>query len=248
MTLAALFRQSLAGFAWRSLREWDFEHRVLPRLTDFELHGVTLDLRGVSSRMKSHIVSGRYESAETELCRIFMRGDEILELGAAIGFVGLYCLRTLGAARVVCVEPNPVTATMLRANYRLNGFEPVVVDAALAPGPGVVKMEVSTDFWTDALAGIGRTPSTAAIAVRGLSFDGILAEAGGGFTAMLVDVEGAEQYIDWSAVPESVQRVVLELHPEGTGTAAAYEVLRRALERGFVVAAVQGTSFALRRA
>ena len=143
-------RNSLCGYLWRQWKQFRFEHYTLSQTTTHSLEGVCLSLQGLSPRLKRAIIDGTYEQAEVEIAKQLVgEGDQILELGGAIGFVGLFCLTALRAGRVVSVEPNPSTAAQLRKNYELNLRVPELFEAAVSTNDGTMELNVGEDFWED---------------------------------------------------------------------------------------------------
>ena len=80
----------------------------------WDYHGVSLDLSALPNGMKEVVISGNYERSEVMLLPGFIEPeDRILEIGSAIGFIGLYCRKIIGVKELVCVEPNPQTEKFL---------------------------------------------------------------------------------------------------------------------------------------
>jgi FkbM family methyltransferase len=235
------------AFVYRKLKERYYEKVTLPAATEAELAGIKFDIAGLPPQMKEVILKGFYEWPEVAICRDLIEpGECILELGGAIGFVGLFCLKNLQAAKVVSVEPNSGTIDRLRRNYKLNSLSANVIQAAIAAKDGTLHFNVSPYFWTDSISRDSKQ-SANTIEVQALSIQSILNKAGDGFTALILDVEGAEQWLDWRALPSSVTKIVLEIHPSILGLAEAYRVLQSALNCGFEVAAKHEQVFGLVR-
>lgn len=71
------------------------------------------------------------------LARFLKKGARVIDAGAGYGYFSLLAAELVGpSGRVVAIEPHPRSATLLRRNLALNGFEgrAEVVQAALA-GP-----------------------------------------------------------------------------------------------------------------
>jgi FkbM family methyltransferase len=223
-----------------------FRHTGLALFHEWELNGVRLDLTGIGPVMKQAIVLGQYERAETAACRAMIRpGDQILELGGAVGYVGLFCLTQCGASRVTSVEANPNTLTLLRNNYVLNARREEVIEAAVTADDGPVTFHLSADLWQDGLSARDTTQGT--VQVPGLSLPSVLARLSFQPTALFADIEGGETALDWSALPASVDRILIELHPRLSGPQAAFALLHRWMGQGFEVVFFQDDVFGLQR-
>lgn len=187
----------------------------LPAARRATLGGVRLSLKGMSPMMKNIILTGRYEREERRLCdRSLEREDVVLQLGSAIGFLGLYCLKTIGVKRVYEVEANPDTLEKLKVNYRKNGEVARVLHAAVAPENGNLELNVGGEFWENSLVSSG----SESISVPARTLSSILNEFGGpSISAVICDIEGAEEMLDFGELPDSVRTIIIELHPEIIG-------------------------------
>ncbi len=111
---------SYPSFIQNFLTRWHFKY-TLPAKKRATLHSVHLDISSLSPLMKNHILQDRYEFQERRLVQqCLTKDDVILELGGAIGFIGLFCRKVIGVKHHLTVEPNPNTLAMLRRNYALN--------------------------------------------------------------------------------------------------------------------------------
>jgi len=215
-----------------------------------ELHGVRLGLQNMSLRMKELLVRGKYEEAETRLCPVLLTPDDrVVEIGSAIGFLGLLAARSIGVQAWFSVEANPYTVGLLKANYALNGvvtFAPVLV-AALAPKDGPINLHVSEDFWTSSTCDADQESVRQSITVRGCRLSTILGEAPFVPSVLIVDVEGAETCLVSEVIPETVRKMIIEMHPSITGVTESFELLKHLLNQGFEVRGTFDTSYALAR-
>jgi FkbM family methyltransferase len=214
-------------FEWFVERWRDFVVRlrfkfVIPRVRCATIEGIKLDVSTLSPLMKNNIVVGRYEVQERKLAQRYLKEDDrVLELGGALGFIGLYCYKHLGIRTYATVEANPKTVELLKHNYALNGVPPRVIHAAAAREDGWLELDVGCDFWSNSV--VTRSDSATMVKVPALGLGSILAMLGFSPTALVVDIEGAEALLDYSMLPASVTRIIVELHPAIIGEA---EVLR----------------------
>ncbi|HEY0904785.1 MAG TPA: FkbM family methyltransferase [Marmoricola sp.] len=96
------------------------------------------DLR-VDARDSLALAKGWYEPEETAwYSQQVHRGEFVVEAGANIGFFSLMLARQVGPeGKVLCYEPDPELAAILRRNVEANGYTNVVVrQAAVADQPG----------------------------------------------------------------------------------------------------------------
>ncbi len=214
---------------------------VLPKVTEAEISGVKLDLSSFSPRLRNRILSG-YEQAEMHSCRELVRkDDQILELGGGIGFVGLFCQKTLGVKNYVTLEANPRTIEVLKRNYQLNGFTPNVLNFAISDRSGTIDLNVEGDFWEHNVesAALGHTMSIPAI-----TFTDLLSRIPIRPNTLIIDIEGAERFIDFRKIPEDIKKIIIEIHPVVIGQAAVQQVVGALCERGFRVVCEEGNTMA----
>lgn len=228
------------GFLQRVRAWWRFKF-VLPRLREVTLAGVRLDVSTLSPLMRNNLLEGRYEVQERQLASEHLKAsDTVLELGGAIGFVGLFCQTQLGITQYVSVEANPRTAELLKTNYALNGKTPTVWNVALAGEDGEVTLNIGDEFWENSLLETGPKSSSNTVTVPALSFASLLAKLPFPITTLIVDIEGAEQFIDFSVTPDSCKKILIELHPGFIGEAPIEHIRKTIAALGFCTVREEG--------
>lgn len=244
INLKFYYEHSLLGYFLRRAKEKWFIR--LPK--QFNLSGVELRLDCLPREMQKVVFSGVYECSEIKAIGGFLtKEDKVLEIGGAIGFVGLYCRKVAGVGELVSVEPNPTTISYLRRNYELNGLVPTVVEGALAATDGPVQFQTSDLFYGDSLAATRNQAGSKMITVEGVSFATLVRRVGLAFTTLIIDIEGGEQFLPVSQIPDHVTKVIIELHPEFIGAPAAFRVLGDLMRAGFDVQSQYSNVWALQR-
>lgn len=196
----------------------------------FCLEGIHLDAGLASEALIAVLGSGEYEAAERDLLKEMLTpGDSVLEIGSAIGF--LSCLAAkLGARPVACVEAQPSSLRLLRKNLRRNGVAARVIAAAWAPRTEPIRWRVAPHFTSSRIAAADEGSS---LTVRGLSLPDIIAEAGFAPVCLIVDIEGSEADFDFSEVPVSTTKLVIEVHSQMLGEPGVRRVLDNIARAGF---------------
>jgi FkbM family methyltransferase len=188
------------------------------------------------------------------LRKVLEPGDQVLELGASLGIVSSLILKLIGTAgRLVAVEANPQLAEPFRRQLSVNGFSCDLVNALCCPvWAGNVPANLANRAFqasANTLAGravAGNSPScspewkTAAAICDKLNFLP---------NVLVCDIEGAETA--WNepglTFPESLQKIIVELHPWINGPDVAGAILTAVTTAGFEVYAFSGSVFAFRR-
>jgi len=237
-----LFQRTLLFQFWQDFRtRWRFKF-TLPRVRTVTLESVRLDISNLSPLMKNNLLLGRYEVQERSLAAQFLtRDDAVLEIGGAIGFIGLFCQIRLGITRYTTVEANPNTFEMLKRNYALNGRLPAVWNLALAAEDGEVSLNVGNEFWENSL--VAGANGGRSVRVPGCRLASLVCALDYSPTALIIDVEGAEQFVDFRQMPGSVNKIIIELHPNCIGHAKTYQIVADLVNLGFRVEREEGGTF-----
>ena len=244
--LNALFRHTLVHHLWEEFQvRYRFKY-VFPKVSQTVQDGIVLDLSQMSLKVRNRILMGIYEAHEKRLCQEFLSpNDAVLEIGGAIGFIGLFCQKRLGIRHYTVVEANPNTLQILRRNYQLNGLEPNAWHLALGPADGTLDLQVGTDFWENSIfqqaapveaSDFVRVPSVCFVVLAGACWEKS--------NVLIVDVEGAEQFIDLDEIPSDVDKMIMEIHPHVLGSEKTYDLIAGLVQRGFRVAREEEGTFA----
>lgn len=217
-------------------RNWNIQHRhrqlVKKGIVEFE--GLKFDIRSTHEPVAEAAQAGLLEFEERRLARKFLTSsDRVLECGGNLGFVAITVRHELRIAHWVSLEPNPRTAKIYAANCQLNGIEPNLIEAAIANVDGSVHLNCSPVSGQDSLL-----PSASAgnlVEVQALTLSSILKRIPWEPTAMIIDIEGGEDFLLTCDVPYSVKTLIIELHPDLTGSKLAFRILARLLEQRFSV-------------
>jgi FkbM family methyltransferase len=225
------------SFIQNFLTRWHFKY-TLPAKKRATLHSVHLDISSLSPLMKNNILQDRYEFQERRLVqKCLTKDDVILELGGAIGFIGLFCRKVIGVKHHLTVEPNPNTLAMLRRNYALNQIEPQVIQAAASSEDGQISLNIGGEFWENSI--VTANDNATQITVPSLSLHTIVKQMAASPTALICDIEGAETYLDFTQLPKTVTRIIIELHPSIVGEAANQRVIDQFHALGFKTQSVE---------
>lgn len=243
--LKFLFSKTLLYYVWQEFWvRWHFKF-VVPKIARIQIDDVHLDVSKLPPKARHRLLYVGYETEEKQMCCDFLdRNDSVLELGAAIGYIGLYCQKKLGIRNYVLVEANPRTLGVLKRNYELNGLTPNVLNFALASENGQIDLNVETDFWENSILPSDASNGRKTMQVPAATLDMLIAAAGVTFNTMIIDVEGAEQFIDFKNLPDSVEKIIIELHPHLIGPEKTYDIVSSVVSRGFRVVREQSGTFA----
>lgn len=244
-----LFTKTLMYHLWQEFQlRYRFKY-VLPRIREIKLDGLSMDVSALSPKIRNRLLSGAYEAHEKKMCFDFLdANDSVLEVGGAIGYIGLICQKAIGIKRYTCFEANPRTCEILKRNYELNGVTPRVCNMALAHADGEVDLEVGSDFWENSICYENRkNDGTKTVRVPAGTLQTLFKIAGDKANVLIIDIEGAEQFIDFSRVPDEVNKIIIELHPKVLGPEITYNIVAALINRGFAVAREEEGTFVFLR-
>lgn len=220
----------------------------------FDLNGVTLGCPSaqLTDKIRGKLLSGEYEGSEARAVQLRLKaGHKVLELGAGLGYIGALAAQRAGAANVTSVEANPEMLEVIRANYRRNGGGEIDLRHGAVVGQeyegDTLAFTRARQFWASRIAQ-AEDAEGSIVNVPALRIDGLLAELRPNFVIM--DIEGAEQYLFAQKWPRCVKHVVIELHPKHYESNQVIKDMVDMLSRSGLTydpVASRGTLLALRR-
>lgn len=189
--------------------------------TTVECRGIRFPLvpEIITPRVFDSLNAGRYEGTEaTEVEKLLMKGDRVLELGAGLGFISSLCAMSKKPEAVLSYEADPRLVPYIRQVHALNGVEHVEVRNALlttsaSPGP-YGSFYIREDFWGSSLDA-KQSPYIETAKVPFESFNRVVEEFRPTF--VISDIEGGELDLFLHANLSGVTRVLMEIHSRVIG-------------------------------
>jgi FkbM family methyltransferase len=207
---------------WRRLRD----------LREITLDGVRVstDPKLVPRSVRTALFKESYESHERRLVRdVLTPGDRVLEIGTGIGVVSLTCASICGPDRVLSYEANPLLEPIIRRNYALNGWTPMLRMRAVTTDGQPVALHRNDNIVSSSIA--ERAGFAEKILVASDPFDQVIAEHRP--DAVIMDVEGAEIELLTASALRGVKHIIAEIHPHITGDDKVAQMLDAVRAKGF---------------
>jgi FkbM family methyltransferase len=161
-------------------------------------------------------VDGGYEPVEAQLApRVVVDGDNVLELGAGLGFISTVISTRRRPASYLAVEANLRMFPLIEATHRANGvanvelLHAVVTSDPAAIDAGSVPFWVGREFWS---ARIAASSEGATMIVPTASLNEILHDRA--ITVIIADIEGGEATLFDDADLSGIRAILIELHPD----------------------------------
>ena len=191
----------------------------------YELNGMLLGCPEAlgSQKITQKLASGQYEGTEARAVQMRVKpGHRVLELGAGLGYIGSLAASLAGAEHVTSVEANPDMLKVIRDNFDRNGGEAITLRHGAVVGNDfdgeTLAFARARQFWSSKIAKVGDSAS-GLIEVPALKIGALLKEIRP--NVVIMDIEGAEQYLFEKPWPKSVRFVIMELHPKQYDSYAA---------------------------
>src|SRR5579864_5944247 len=174
----------------------------------------------VSKSVRKALRNNEYETAEIYLVRQLVRpGDTVLDLGSGLGLTSIAAAKASGHGRVVGYEADPVIAPLAEKNVRRNGVQVEIRNKAIAKVKGACEFYVRRSFPASSLVPFKGSKK---IRIEADAFQDVVDEIHP--DVIVCDIECIEKEVFASANLSSVQRLVVEVHPQVIGLIAVLKL------------------------
>ncbi len=205
-------------------------------MAEFVLRDVALSIPDtmLTDNLTQALKDGRYEHTEANaLSRHLRAGDRLLDCGAGAGY--LCVLASRAGATCAGVEAGRETAETARANLARNGVDGTIEWGAVVPDSFTddrVLFAMTRAFWASTL--VPRNPGNVRrmTEVPALRIGTLLQQFTP--TVLVVDIEGAEESLFETPLPDHVRLLVMEIHPGVYGRAGVAQIFADLARSGFV--------------
>lgn len=201
------------------------------------IRGVKIKIHNsFSNTIIRSIYGENYEKPELDILRSYLSQEDIvMELGTGLGLLSSYCAKKVGSDRVFSYEANPNLQPIIEENYALNNVNPRLKICLLDREKGYQTFYVGKDFWSS--SNIKRNSTDKAIEVQVNEFNQEINKINPTF--LIIDIEGGEYELLQYAQLNSVQKVLIEIHPHVIGEGKATETIDNITKLGFTIRKVK---------
>lgn len=219
---------------------------IWPEFVD--LDGVVIKLRGAPYSFSIKRLLSKnpdsYERAEREFLGVLNEGDHVLEFGSSIGILTALICERVPHGKVVSVEASKVLVDY--SSSWLSRYDHLtLVNAAAFPIYERLNLTLSFDDSSGSLGGIVDYNNADSSATKMASFFIRDSEDIKGFipTVLILDIEGSEDIIlrEDMCLPNSIDRILIELHSFIYGRAVEEKIVARIVEQGFELSRRSGS-------
>ncbi len=204
--------------------------------TFLDIGGVLIpdDESVITPAIRRAMLTGRFEAEEaSQIAAIVRPGDQVLEIGAGIGYISTLVSRQRRVSGVIAVEANPFLIDYMARLHAVNNVHKVRLLNAVLTNQNVERMTfyLREDFWMGSLMP-GPNPYMATVDVPTCNLDALIRDEG--VSLIICDIEGAETFLFEEADLGGVDRVYLELHDHVTGLSGVNRLFETMARKHFV--------------
>jgi FkbM family methyltransferase len=180
-----------------------------------EINGVSMKTSDkISTNIGGSLLKGNYEHSEYILLKEHLpREDDIIELGAGIGYISCIAnkLKNPNSSQVV-VEANKDIVPLLTANKTLNKCDFKTISSAYSPTKNKVQLKINKDFWSS--SHIKDEVNQYEMEVDTTDLEEILSNEDIGRFTLICDIEGGEIELikEVDLLEKKCQKIMIELH------------------------------------
>lgn len=200
---------------------------------------MNLDLNDIPLYVLKEIKTDKYELPERTLIqKYFGNSKNVLELGGAIGVVGIEAKQTYPHLKWISYEANPWCVERAKINYELNNIEPMVFQGVIGTRKGVSDFYIREEFWNCSLSSnqLSYSRIINKIQVPRYNIDSLNEYHEIIFDSFVVDIEGGEDFLFRKDLKflKDIKKLVMEFHPQVYGIKNMNSLYMRILKLGFV--------------
>lgn len=180
---------------------------------------IKLNLTGIAPYILTEIESGSYEYPEKTLSiRYLTNTDKVLELGSAIGYVGINANLSHPGIEWTSIEANPWCVARSIENYALNNVTPNIINAvaSLDQTSDKIKFYVREEFWNSSLDSIELEYSkiTDVVECDVVNLNDLLQDK----NVFVIDIEGGEIFFikEGGLDLSNIEKILIEFHERFT--------------------------------
>lgn len=203
------------------------------RQRDFTVGDIVLEAPSpaVSHSVRKSLRRNDYEPVEAYLVgRLVRPGDTVLDLGSGLGLTCIAAAKASRGGRVVGYEANPAIAPLAQRNAEKNGVRVEIRNRGIAQEKGTCEFHVRRSFTASSALPTKRAKT---ILIETDAFREVVAEIQP--QVIGCDIEGVEKDVFAATNISSVQRIIVEVHPEAIGPAGVLKCEQNLAEAGLHV-------------
>lgn len=185
----------------------------------------------LSPKIRNILFQGKYEQEEISILKkVLERNDRILEVGAGLGFLSAYCSKKIDSSSVFAYEANPHLKQLIYKNYRINKVFPNLENCILENSDlKSKKFFIEKDFYSSSTFQRSDDANGTCVPVKNLNREINRIKP----TFLIVDIEGGELDFFNEIKFNTIEKIILEVHPKIIGMRGTNSVIKKLLDSGY---------------
>lgn len=205
-----------------------------PKIINYYGCRLYLDKNLISKKIRKIIYNYSYELQEISiLSKTLDSKDVVLEIGAGMGFVSIFCSKKIGSNSVFAYEANPKMIPLIEKNYLLNKVSPVINNVILDKENGVVDFYIESNFYSSST--IQRNKNSVKVKTKSRNINYELKDIKPNF--LIIDIEGGEvELMNNILFQEScINKILIEVHPRIVGEDKINSIIQKLFKQDFLL-------------
>ena len=190
-------------------------------------------------------LKNNYEQEERDLVESHLeRDDKVLEIGAGIGYLALFCILEKKISDYTLVEANNQLIKVIKKNFLLNNVEIenfTLINKLLDNESNLERVFfITKSFWSSSV--YQRNETAQKITVRTININNILGSITYEPNVLIMDIEGGEIEVDFKDFSR-FEKIIIEIHPDIIGSDRASNLITGFIENGYKLVDYNNRSF-----
>ena len=196
-------------------------------------YGVKINIGDhISRNIINYLYSGDYEGREILILKKELEsGDKVLEIGSGLGYLTIFCSKTIGSGNVITYEANPLLIDKIEDNFRLNNEYPKLCNAILGDEEAESDFYVEEEFWSSSI--VKRSDSASRLRVKNEEINRIIINNKINF--IIMDIEGGEKDLIYKIDYKGLNKLLIEIHPHVIGNYESTKIIAHLFQQGFII-------------
>lgn len=219
--------------------------RILTKPEVIQNNGIKIKMGPhVSSQMMKSIYTGAYEKSElTILANVLEKNDRIMDLGAGLAFLTIYCAKQIGSENIFAYEANPELIEHIAENFKLNDVHPHVENTILSNNYGEEVFFIDKSIWSSSTIKRNTAIKSVLVGTKDINDEIIKND----INFLIIDIEGGEKdlikKIKFQNTP--ISKILIEMHPHVIGDYQASQILYNIIKFGFTLSLLKSKGIVL---
>ena len=188
----------------------------------------------ISKKIRKIIYNYAYELQEISiLSKTLDTKDVVLEIGAGMGFISIFCSKKIGDNSVFAYEANPEMIPLIEKNYLLNKVSPVINNLILDKENGEVDFYIESNFYSSST--IQRSKNAVKVRIKSRNINDELKDIKPNF--LIIDIEGGEVELMNNILfhENCINKILIEVHPRIVGEDNINAIIQRLFTQNFLL-------------